>query len=136
MEQNVPKGEWVVYILQSKPRPNRTYVGVTNDLKKRLRQHNGELVGGASATKTTRPWQVMSIVRGFQGNKSVAMRCEWFMKVKHYKGVMPETCRNGVQRRMFLLQYAIDKCSDVAKLTVEQINQNENENQIVVDVTL
>lgn len=31
------------------------YTGVTNDLDKRLRQHNGEIVGGAVYTRNKRP---------------------------------------------------------------------------------
>jgi hypothetical protein len=42
-----PRGRQFVYILQSKQTPTRTYVGVTNDIHRRLRQHNGHLVGGA-----------------------------------------------------------------------------------------
>jgi len=42
-----PRGRSFVYILQSKVAPTRTYVGVTNDIHRRLRQHNGHLAGGA-----------------------------------------------------------------------------------------
>jgi len=42
-----PRGRQFVYILQSKVAPTRTYVGVTNDIHRRLRQHNGHLAGGA-----------------------------------------------------------------------------------------
>lgn len=42
-----PRGRQFVYILQSKAAPTRTYVGVTNDIHRRLRQHNGHLAGGA-----------------------------------------------------------------------------------------
>lgn len=31
------------------------YTGITNDLKKRLRQHNGEIAGGAIYTSNKRP---------------------------------------------------------------------------------
>jgi len=44
-----PDCEWFVYMLINK---NSTipYIGKTNDLERRLRQHNGELKGGAKRT--------------------------------------------------------------------------------------
>jgi structure-specific endonuclease subunit SLX1 len=48
---------WLVYVLVSAD-GQRTYVGVTIDLEKRLRQHNGALPGGARATRAGRPWTV------------------------------------------------------------------------------
>jgi len=50
---------WFVYVLVS--RAGRTYVGVTTDVARRLRQHNGALKGGARATRAHRPWQVARI---------------------------------------------------------------------------
>jgi putative endonuclease len=47
---------WFVYVLVS--RAGRTYVGVTTDIDRRLRQHNGALPGGARATRAHRPWEV------------------------------------------------------------------------------
>lgn len=46
---------YFVYMLVSCDK-KRTYIGCTNNLKKRLRQHNGEIVGGARATARSRPW--------------------------------------------------------------------------------
>ncbi|MCC6408817.1 MAG: GIY-YIG nuclease family protein [Planctomycetes bacterium] len=37
---------------------NRTYVGIALDPKTRLAQHNGELPGGAKATRGFRPWRI------------------------------------------------------------------------------
>jgi predicted GIY-YIG superfamily endonuclease len=51
---------WFVYVLVS--RTGRTYVGVTTDMVRRLRQHNGELAGGARATRAGRPWRVGRVV--------------------------------------------------------------------------
>ena len=45
--------KWCVYLLRCAD--NTLYCGITNDLSKRLRQHNGELVGGAKYTKVRRP---------------------------------------------------------------------------------
>jgi predicted GIY-YIG superfamily endonuclease len=49
-----------VYLLQSQTAPNQTYVGYTNNLEKRIKQHNGELAGGALSTKRYRPWVIIA----------------------------------------------------------------------------
>lgn len=46
-----------VYVLLSVDE-QRTYVGITTDVDRRLRQHNGELAGGAKSTRARRPWRV------------------------------------------------------------------------------
>jgi predicted GIY-YIG superfamily endonuclease len=53
---------WFAYVLISTT-TTRTYVGVTTDVDRRARQHNGELRGGARTTRAGRPWQV-GAVRG------------------------------------------------------------------------
>jgi predicted GIY-YIG superfamily endonuclease len=50
----MPPGWWV-YILKSET-TGATYTGVTTDFQRRLRQHNGELAGGARSTRRGRPW--------------------------------------------------------------------------------
>ncbi len=45
--------QWQVYILRCAD--NTLYTGVAKDLEKRLRQHNGELVGGPKYTSGRRP---------------------------------------------------------------------------------
>ena len=44
---------WHVYILQCADRT--LYTGIARDLQKRLRQHNGEAVGGPRYTRGRRP---------------------------------------------------------------------------------
>ena len=49
--------QWTLYVLVSADH-TRTYVGITNDLPRRLEQHNGQRPGGAKATRAGRPWSV------------------------------------------------------------------------------
>ena len=44
---------YFVYIVKCKD--GSLYTGITNDLEKRIRQHNGEIVGGAFYTQNKRP---------------------------------------------------------------------------------
>ena len=59
-----------------------TYVGVTNDMKRRLRQHNGEIKGGARYTTlnkhrgTLGRWVLAFLVTGFT-KRSDALKLEW-----------------------------------------------------------
>lgn len=53
-----------MYVLHSKS-ASRTYVGVTNDIPRRLQQHNGRTPGGARATRAGRPWKVRVIYGPF-----------------------------------------------------------------------
>jgi len=70
-----------VYILKSSVEVNRSYVGVTNCLQRRLRQHNGQLAGGARFTRGSRPWSFYAIF--VVGNRHDALSIEW--KIKHQK---------------------------------------------------
>ena len=76
-----PRGRSFVYILQSKQTPTRTYVGVTNDIHRRLRQHNGHLAGGARYTKAHRPWFMHSLFE--LPSRHEALSLEW--KIKHQR---------------------------------------------------
>ena len=67
----------IVYWLKSK---KRNYIGYTIDLGRRLRQHNGELKGGALRTKHG-TWSVHRAVSGFE-TKQAALRYEFALKLK------------------------------------------------------
>ena len=47
---------WVVYLLRCND--NSLYCGITNHLEKRIKQHNGELVGGAKYTRANGPCEL------------------------------------------------------------------------------
>ena len=58
----------VVYLLESMA-DHSTYLGVTGDLPRRLRQHNGRIWGGAKHTSRRRPWRLFAHVKGFAGRR-------------------------------------------------------------------
>jgi len=60
------------------PGTNRTYIGATNDPAHRLKQHNGELAGGAKATKG-KQWTQALYVSGFP-DWSNTLQFEWAWK--------------------------------------------------------
>jgi structure-specific endonuclease subunit SLX1 len=101
------KGEWVVYLIGSVSPYSymkKTYVGMSNNATRRLRQHNGEIVGGARYTRQCRPWAHILVVHGFQ-NKVQAMQFEWAFKrcTKSVKG------RSAVDRRIKALNKLLNK---------------------------
>lgn len=49
-------GDWCVYLLQCAD--GSLYTGITRDVVRRLRQHNGEIVGGSRYTRSRRPVQL------------------------------------------------------------------------------
>ncbi|KAH0478290.1 MAG: uncharacterized protein KVP18_002263 [Porospora cf. gigantea A] len=65
-----------VYLLQSVNRPETSYIGFTNQPKRRLRQHNREIKGGARKTATSRPWVMSLVVSGFMSTVQ-ALQFEW-----------------------------------------------------------
>ncbi len=68
---------------------NNTYNGSTNDLKRRIRQHNGELVGGAKSTSNKGPWEYLAVISGFETHKE-ALSCEWRIKHPTNKKLRPK----------------------------------------------
>jgi len=76
---------WYVYLLCTVNEPARTYVGATIDVERRLKQHNGELGGGAIATsRVPGGWYRVCYVQGFE-SKREALRFEWWWKRRSAK---------------------------------------------------
>lgn len=72
---------WHCYIIAN---GRHTYNGSTNDLRRRLRQHNGEITGGARATSRVGPgWRYVAVLSGFTDHVN-ALQCEW--RIKHPSG--------------------------------------------------
>lgn len=94
------KSKYYCYIIRS-TNPNylnSTYNGSTNNLTRRLRQHNGEIAGGAKATKGKGPWVYFVIWEGFR-TKCEALSCEW--RIKHPTNSKKRPAKyNGVNGRV------------------------------------
>lgn len=76
-QQQEQEREWTVYLLANAA--GQTYVGITTDLARRVRQHNGEVVGGARATRGRGTWQPIYIEDGIKG-RSAAQSREYYLK--------------------------------------------------------
>lgn len=77
---------WYCYILRNKnPKYSHlTYNGSTNNPKRRLRQHNEEISGGARYTHGRGGgWEIYALISGFHDHKN-ALSCEW--RIKHTNG--------------------------------------------------
>jgi predicted GIY-YIG superfamily endonuclease len=68
---------WMCYCLESAT--GSTYIGVSVDIDRRLRQHNGEIKGGARATSRGSEWKRVCHVLGFPDSKA-ALQFEWKWK--------------------------------------------------------
>lgn len=68
---------WSFYIIYN---GKATYAGVSPDPIRRLRQHNGEIKGGAKYTTSRGPgWRHICVISGFR-DKIQAMQFEWAVK--------------------------------------------------------
>lgn len=98
MGNNIYMTEYYVYLLGCSD--GSTYVGATVDIHHRLRQHNGEIKGGAHATtmkvKRGYTWERLLHVCGFP-NWSSALQFEWAFKYYSRKYLKK---KNPVDRRM------------------------------------
>ena len=64
-----------VYILRSKIQPKQTYIGSTEDLRKRLTEHNS---GKSIHTNKFKPWAMLAYIA--LPDKTLAERLERYLK--------------------------------------------------------
>lgn len=84
---------------------NYSYVGITNNLKRRIRQHNCEIKGGAKYTslinsKLITNWNYACYIDGFK-TKNDALKFEW--SLKHIKPRAKTGIINRIQKLLVLL---------------------------------
>ena len=107
----------------SKSSRQRTYNGYTVNLKRRLRQHNGEIKGGAKATRTQHGgWYYIAILTCPQWTAVRAMQHEWTIKYPTRHKPRPAIYQGPLGRIHSL------------KLVCDQIPYNENIDLYVHDM--
>ena len=89
---------WSCYIIENR---GYTYVGVSNNVEKRLRAHNGEISGGAKYTTSKGGgWKHICIIHGFP-TKIESMQFEWALK--HIPPRNAGGIKNRIKKLVFLL---------------------------------
>lgn len=93
---------WCCYLIQSKSHPNNTYIGSTNNVKKRIKQHNGEIKGGAKATKKHKDWKLIIFIE--KETKSEAISFEYYWK--HYQASSGKwyNTKSGIENKLKRLE--------------------------------
>jgi putative endonuclease len=71
-----PQNNWLIYILVC--RDGSLYCGITNNLEKRLKQHKGEIKGGAKYTHSH--WPCKLVYEEKSANRSEALQREVIIK--------------------------------------------------------
>ena len=95
--------EYSVYLLKHSLH-NKTYLGITNNLERRIRQHNCEIKGGAKYTSSflqNGKWLYHCIITNL--SKSEALSYERIIKNKRCKA----KGKTPLERRMFLIKQII-----------------------------
>ncbi|EJD51950.1 hypothetical protein AURDEDRAFT_181521 [Auricularia subglabra TFB-10046 SS5] len=81
---------YACYLLKSRKTTSSTatYIGSTPHPPRRIRQHNGEIQGGAWKTRKSRPWEMNMLIYGFP-SKLAALQAEWAWqnpsRTRHFK---------------------------------------------------
>jgi len=68
--------KWLIYILEC--RDGSLYCGITNNIEKRLKQHKGEIIGGAKYTRSH--WPCKLVYKEKSASRSKALQREAIIK--------------------------------------------------------
>ena len=93
----------------------KTYNGYTVNLKRRLRQHNGIIKGGAHATRGNGPWEFIAIMTCDNWTNVRAMQVEWLIRYPTRKKPRPTAFAGARGRIQSLVEICkrIDEIADI-----------------------
>ena len=99
LNEIVPPGEMCLYVICKEGESVKSkscYIGVTTTFRKRMRQHNGEIKGGAKRTRYYHgKVEILAVVTGPFLSWRDLLRCEFCFHRK--------TKRKSVQQKLFFL---------------------------------
>lgn len=88
----------------------RTYNGYTNNTTRRIRQHNGEISGGAKATRGRGPWHYIAWITSPEWTcANEALSLEWHIRYFTGKRERREAMWRGEVGRMASLPIVFEK---------------------------
>jgi putative endonuclease len=117
---------WYCYILRNTQAQyaHLTYNGSTNNPKRRLRQHNEEICGGARYTHGRGGgWEIYALVTGFVDHRN-ALSCEWRIKHTNGKPGKRPTAHLGVAGRIRGLHEVLKLSKWTSKCMVDNADVN------------
>jgi len=97
---------FIVYLLIN-TKNKYTYLGVTNNSDKRIRQHNGEIKGGAKYTKARKKngiWKYHMKISNLTKSEAYSMESliKWAVK-KNYKNKKINKTKTALERKVNLI---------------------------------
>jgi len=100
----------------------RTYNGYTVNLSRRIRQHNGEIKGGAKATKCTQGvWSYIAVLTCPDWTAVRAMQHEWTIKYPTRRRPRPKEYQGPMGRIMSLKQV----CEQIPPIEITELYIHE-----------
>ena len=99
----------------------KTYNGYTVNLNRRLRQHNGEIKGGAFATKGVGPWEFIAVMTCETWTNVRAMQVEWLIRYPTRKKPRPTSYAGAKGRISSLVEIFKRLDDDSVRLYVHPI---------------
>ena len=94
---DIPKKIWTVYLLECSDKT--LYCGITNSLGNRLKQHRGDLPGGAKYTRSRAPFKL--VYQEERNSRSEALKRELVIK-KMSRNAKLELIRNSINSEVDL----------------------------------
>ncbi len=100
---------YYIYLLYNTAN-NKTYIGITNNRERRIRQHNGDLSGGARYTKNNKEngeWNYFGFIEGDGDcviNKNLALSIEKKIKLRSRKFKL-----SPIERRLKAIELILDQ---------------------------
>jgi len=116
------------------PGTNRTYIGATNDPAHRLKQHNGELAGGAKATHG-KQWTQAFYVSGFP-DWSTTLQFEWAWKrqARNQPGLKGKIV--GLKKLLALSRPTTTAIPYICWMTPFQVHMTEAQAEVIKKIDL